>query len=73
MPFSVLQAETQAVQPLAHLVVSTSMPQRWSLEAGSPAGRACATCIRCTPGATATSPSPADAARKPRRSLLLMA
>ena len=27
-PFSVLQAVTQSVQPLAHLVVSISMPQR---------------------------------------------
>jgi pyruvate/2-oxoglutarate dehydrogenase complex dihydrolipoamide acyltransferase (E2) component len=72
-PFSVLQAVTQSVQPLAHLVVSISMPQRtlglarftgWHVAGLA----ACAISISWMPGASIAPPRPTAATpRKPRR------
>src|SRR5512139_676619 len=53
-PFSVLHADTQSLQPVAHLVASTSMPQRTALLAACSSGRPCATSISMTPGTRVT-------------------
>ena len=71
-PFSVLQALTQSLQPLAHLVVSINMPQRTAALApvvgAVAAGAACAISIRRMPGASSTPPAAAAATpRKARR------
>src|SRR3989339_1140367 len=67
-PFSVLQAVTQSVQPLAHLPLSISMPQRTLLLAPTVVGAAWAISIRRTPGASKMPAMPAAATpRKPRR------
>ena len=62
-PFSLLQALTQASQPSAQRVVSTSMPQR-TLDV-TPFARAGSN--RSRPGATAMPPSAAALPRKARR------
>ena len=67
-PFSLLQALTQSVQPLAHLLLSISMPQRTEGLAPLATVAAWAISIRRTPGASRMPARPAAATpRKPRR------
>src|SRR5512139_539561 len=67
-PFSVLHALTQSLQPVAHLVASTSMPQRTALLAGWSSGRPCATSTSIRPGAIARPAAAAAVPTKRRRS-----